>query len=97
MLKKDNLSKNDLLSENLLFFYDHSFGSTYQYIDSLNSEVNSLEEIKKVDCSERASLVPSNIKSALILNLIYFICSIAIFYLAFSGARKKGTLINVGE
>ena len=65
MLKKDNLSKNDLLSENLLFFYDHSFGSTYQYIDSLNSEVNSLEEIKKVDCSERASLVPSNIKSAL--------------------------------
>ncbi len=39
----------------------------------------------------------SNIKSALILNLIYFICSIAIFYLAFSGARKKGTLINVGE
>ncbi|SVC73472.1 uncharacterized protein METZ01_LOCUS326326 [marine metagenome] len=65
MLKKDNLSKNDLLSENLLFFYDHSFGSTYQYIDSLNSEVNNIEEIKKVDCSERASLVASNIKSAL--------------------------------
>lgn len=65
MLKKDNLSKNDLLSANLLFFYDHSFGPTYQYIDSLNSEVNNIEEIKKVDCSERASLVPSNIKSAL--------------------------------
>ena len=39
----------------------------------------------------------SNIISALILNLVYFASSIAIFYLAFSGARKKGTLINVGE
>ena len=39
----------------------------------------------------------SNIVTALILNLIYFTSSVAIFYLAFSGARKKGTLINVGE
>ena len=39
----------------------------------------------------------SNVTSALILNLIYFIGAIGIFYLAFSGARKKGTLINMGE
>ena len=39
----------------------------------------------------------SNILSALILNLVYFTLAIAIFYLAFSGARKKGTLINIGE
>jgi len=39
----------------------------------------------------------SNITNALILNLIYFTSAVAIFYLAFSGARKKGTLINVGE
>jgi len=39
----------------------------------------------------------SNIVSALILNLIYFSSAIVVFYLAFSGARKKGTLINVGE
>jgi len=39
----------------------------------------------------------SNIASALILNLIYFISSVVVFYLAFSGAREKGTLINVGE
>ena len=39
----------------------------------------------------------SNIVTALILNLIYFTSAVAIFYLAFSGARKKGTLINVGE
>ena len=39
----------------------------------------------------------SNIVTALILNLIYFTSAVAIFYLAFAGARKKGTLINVGE
>ena len=39
----------------------------------------------------------SNIITALKLNLVYFISSVLIFYLAFYGARKKGTLINVGE
>ena len=39
----------------------------------------------------------SNITSALMLNIIYFTSSVVIFYLAFSGARKKGTLINIGE
>ena len=38
-----------------------------------------------------------NIMTALILNLFYFISAITIFYLAFHGARKKGTLINMGE
>ena len=39
----------------------------------------------------------SNIMSALILNLIYFLISIYVFYSAFHEARKRGTLINVGE
>ena len=39
----------------------------------------------------------SNILSALILNLIYFTSAVGVFYLAFAGARKRGTLINVGE
>ena len=39
----------------------------------------------------------SNIAFALILNLIYFASAVVIFYLAFAGAREKGTLINVGE
>ena len=38
-----------------------------------------------------------NIATALMLNLFYFVGSIVIFYLAFAGARKKGTLINMGE
>jgi len=38
-----------------------------------------------------------NIMIALILNLFYFVGSVVIFYLAFYGARKKGTLVNIGE
>ena len=39
----------------------------------------------------------SNIITALKLNLVYFVSAVFIFYLAFYGARKKGTLVNVGE
>ena len=39
----------------------------------------------------------SNIMSALVLNFIYLLLAIFIFYNAFNEARKKGTLINVGE
>jgi ABC-2 type transport system permease protein len=38
-----------------------------------------------------------NIMSALILNLIYFLLSVYVFYSAFHEARNRGTLINVGE
>tara|TARA_Y100000590_G_scaffold432769_1_gene549150 strand:- start:2257 stop:2817 length:561 start_codon:yes stop_codon:yes gene_type:complete len=39
----------------------------------------------------------TNIFTALKLNLAYFSLSILIFYLSFYGARKKGTLVNMGE
>ena len=39
----------------------------------------------------------TNIMSALLLNLIYLSLSIFVFYSAFAQARKRGTLINVGE
>ena len=38
-----------------------------------------------------------NIMIALSLNLFYFVFAVIIFYLAFYGARKKGTLVNMGE
>ena len=38
-----------------------------------------------------------NIINALLLNLIYFSLSVIIFYFSFYGARKKGTLVNMGE
>tara|TARA_B100000214_G_scaffold61432_1_gene40144 strand:+ start:109 stop:669 length:561 start_codon:yes stop_codon:yes gene_type:complete len=39
----------------------------------------------------------SNIKNAFILNLIYLIVGVFLFYYSFSQARKKGSLINIGE
>tara|TARA_Y100001936_G_C15947557_1_gene598265 strand:- start:71 stop:847 length:777 start_codon:yes stop_codon:yes gene_type:complete len=38
-----------------------------------------------------------NIVMALFLNLFYFVGAVVIFYLSFYGARKKGTLVNMGE
>ena len=39
----------------------------------------------------------SNIKNAFILNAIYLLIGISLFYYSFSQARKKGSLINIGE
>ena len=39
----------------------------------------------------------NNIMNALALNAFYFVGAIIIFYTAFYGARKKGTLVNMGE
>ena len=39
----------------------------------------------------------SNIKDAFILNSIYLLFGILLFYYSFSQARKKGSLINIGE
>ena len=39
----------------------------------------------------------SNIGTALILNAVYLFIGIALFYYSFSQARKKGSLINIGE
>jgi ABC-2 type transport system permease protein len=38
-----------------------------------------------------------NIISAFKLNLIYLIAGISLFYYSFAQARKKGSLINIGE
>jgi ABC-2 type transport system permease protein len=38
-----------------------------------------------------------NLYYAYFLNLIYLSLSIIIFYISFSKAREKGTLINMGE
>ena len=38
-----------------------------------------------------------NLKNAFLLNFVYLICGIALFYISFIKARVKGTLINMGE
>ena len=39
----------------------------------------------------------SNLRDAFILNAIYLLIGISLFYYSFSQARKKGSLINIGE
>ena len=39
----------------------------------------------------------SNLIQAYILNMVYIIISITLFFYSFNKARDKGTLINIGE
>ena len=38
-----------------------------------------------------------NIIKAFYLNIFYLILAISVFYYSFAQARKKGSLINIGE
>ena len=38
-----------------------------------------------------------NIMKAIAISLIYFILGIIVFYTSYYGAKKRGTLINMGE
>ena len=38
-----------------------------------------------------------NLYKAFILNTVYLIVAVSLFYYSFNQARKKGTLINIGE
>ena len=39
----------------------------------------------------------SQIFKAILISFLYFVIGVKIFYLSYSGARKRGTLINIGE
>ena len=39
----------------------------------------------------------SQIFKAILIALLYFVIGVIIFYLSYSGARNRGTLINIGE
>ena len=39
----------------------------------------------------------SQILKAIYISFIYFVIGIIIFYLSYSGAKNRGTLINMGE
>ena len=37
------------------------------------------------------------ILKAFLISLVYFVIGVMIFYISYSGAKKRGTLINMGE
>ncbi len=66
-----------------------------QYISNLLPLVYVFEEARSILINNSVNY--DNIINALLLNLIYFSLSVIIFYFSFYGARKKGTLVNMGE
>ena len=57
--------------------------------------VHIFEEVRSILINNTVNYL--NIITALILNAVYFFIGIALFYYSFSQARKKGSLINIGE
>ena len=43
------------------------------------------------------AVITENIYKAFIINIFYLTAAISLFYYSFHQARKKGTLINIGE
>ena len=39
----------------------------------------------------------SQVFKAILISFLYFIIGVIIFYLSYSGAKNRGTLINMGE
>ena len=57
--------------------------------------VHIFEEVRSILINNTVSY--SNIINALLLNAVYLFIGISLFYYSFSQARKKGSLINIGE
>ncbi len=53
------------------------------------------EEARSILVEQTVNL--ENIITAFTLNVVYLIIAISLFYYSFNQARKKGTLINIGE
>ena len=53
------------------------------------------EEARNILINQSVNI--KNILTALSLNLLYLSISVSLFYYSFFQARKKGTLINIGE
>ena len=81
------------------------FGCIYYPVDILPTFLQSIayslplvyifEEARNILVNQ--SLDIENLTKAFILNLGYLVIAISLFYYSFAQARKKGTLINMGE
>ncbi len=57
--------------------------------------VHIFEEMRNILINDLVNFY--NLLTGFFLTLIYFIISVIVFYLAYFGAKKRGTLINIGE
>ena len=66
-----------------------------QVIAKLLPLVHIFEEMRNILLTGSVNLV--ELVKSISISLIYFIVGIIIFYTSYSGAKDKGTLINMGE
>jgi ABC-2 type transport system permease protein len=57
--------------------------------------VHIFEEMRNILIDQTVNLL--EIFKGIFISIIYFILSVIIFYISYYGAKKKGTLINIGE
>ena len=53
------------------------------------------EEARRILIDQTVNI--GNIYYAFMLNIFYLTVAVSLFYYSFNQARKKGTLINIGE
>ena len=66
-----------------------------QLIANVLPLVHIFEEMRSILIYDTVNLY--QIFKAIFISLIYFVIGVIIFYLSYSGAKKRGTLINMGE
>ena len=57
--------------------------------------VHIFEEMRNILKTETVNYF--NIMKSIVISFIYFIFGILVFYISYFGAKKRGTLINMGE
>ena len=57
--------------------------------------VHIFEEMRNILIDQTVNLL--EIFKGIFISIIYFIISVILFYISYYGAKKKGTLINIGE
>ena len=57
--------------------------------------VHIFEEMRNILMTETVNYF--NIMKSIVISFIYFIFGILVFYISYFGAKKRGTLINMGE
>tara|TARA_B100000886_G_scaffold211257_1_gene146276 strand:- start:2512 stop:3252 length:741 start_codon:yes stop_codon:yes gene_type:complete len=77
-------------------YYPIEILPTYlQYIANILPLVHIFEEMRNILMTSNAEY--SNILKAILISLIYFVFGVVVFYVSYFGAKKRGTLINMGE
>ena len=57
--------------------------------------VHIFEEMRSILINNSVNYV--NIIKSISISIVYFIFGVIVFYISYFGAKKRGTLINMGE